>query len=72
MTLISRRLRNVLIRLHTEHLICKLCLKMQNNEFILPWENVRHLIGILETITKEKQDAKKKNEEIKEPCSVCH
>jgi len=50
----------VLIRLHIQHFICKLCLKVQNNEFILPWENARRLIGILKTINEEKHKHEEK------------
>lgn len=33
---------------------------MQTNEFILPREHVRHIIGILVTIAKEKEEHEEK------------
>jgi len=33
---------------------------VQNNEFILPWENARRLIGILKTINEEKHKHEEK------------
>lgn len=44
----------------TDTPLCEWCLNMQNNELILPWEKVKHLIGILETIAKESKSTEKK------------